>query len=34
MFDQGRKEEVMDMLYEYRDVFSLREEIGICLILR
>ena len=24
------KKEVMDMLYEYRDVFSLRDEIGTC----
>ena len=24
------KEQVMDMLYEYKDVFSLRDEIGTC----
>ena len=24
------RKEVMDMLYEYRDVFSLRDEIGTC----
>ena len=24
------KKEVMDMLYEYRDMFSLRDEIGTC----
>ena len=24
------KEEVMDMLYKYKDVFSLRDKIGIC----
>ena len=24
------KKEVMDMLYEYTDVFSLRDEIGTC----
>ena len=24
------KKEVMDMLYEYRDAFSLRDEIGTC----
>ena len=30
MSNQGRKEEVMDMLYKYRDAFSLRDEIGTC----
>ena len=25
------KEEVMDMLYQYKDAFSLRDEIGMCL---
>ena len=25
------KEEVMDMLYKYKDAFSLRDEIGMCL---
>ena len=25
------KEEVMDMLYQYMDAFSLRDEIGMCL---
>ena len=24
------KEEVMDMLYKYKDAFSLRDEIGMC----
>ena len=24
------KKEVMDMLYEYRDAFSFRDEIGTC----
>ena len=24
------KKEVMDMLYEYKDAFSLRDEIGTC----
>ena len=24
------KKEVMDMLYKYREAFSLRDEIGIC----
>ena len=27
--DQERKK-VMEMLYEYKDVFSLRDEIGTC----
>ena len=31
MFDQGSKERGMDMLYKYRDAFSLRDEIGTCL---
>ena len=30
MFDQGRKKKVMNMLYRYREVFSLRGEIGTC----
>ena len=25
------KEEVMNMLYKYKDAFSLRDEIGMCL---
>ena len=28
--DSGRKQ-VMEMLYDYKDVFSLRDEIGMCL---
>ena len=27
---QGRKIKVMDMLYKYREAFSLRDEIGTC----
>ena len=27
---QKEKKEVMKMLYEYRDTFSLRDEIGTC----
>ena len=27
---EGEKKEVMKMLYEYRDAFSLRDEIGTC----
>ena len=27
---ESEKKEVMDKLYKYRDVFSLRDEIGIC----
>ena len=30
MFDQGRKEKVMEILYKYREVFSLRDETGTC----
>ena len=30
MFDQGRKERIMNMLYKYREAFSLRDEIGTC----
>ena len=29
MFDRDRKE-IMDMLYKYKEVFSLRDEIGTC----
>ena len=25
-----KREEVMDMLYQYKDAFSLRDEIGTC----
>ena len=25
------KEEVMDMLYKYKEAFSLRDEVGMCL---
>ena len=28
--DEKEKEQVMKMLYEYKDVFSLRDEIGTC----
>ena len=24
------REEVMDMIYKYKDIFSLRDEIGMC----
>ena len=27
---EGDKEEVMDMLYKYKEAFSLRDEIGTC----
>ena len=27
---EKEKEEIMDMLYKYKEVFSLREEIGTC----
>ena len=30
MSEQGRKEKVMDMLYTYKEAFSLRDEIGTC----
>ena len=30
MFNQERKEEVMDMLYKYKEAFSLRDEVGTC----
>ena len=29
--DDSEKNHVMEMLYEYKDVFSLRDEIGTCL---
>ena len=29
--NKEEKKEVMDMLYKYRDVLSLRDEIGTCL---
>ena len=29
-FTRTEKEEVRDLLYEYKDEFSLRDEIGIC----
>ena len=30
MFNRRQKEEVMDMLYKYKEAFSLRDEIGTC----
>ena len=30
MLTQKEKEEVMDMLYKYKEAFSLRHEIGTC----
>ena len=30
MFEQRVKLKVMDMLYKYKEVFSLRDEIGTC----
>ena len=30
MFDRIRKVQVRDMIYKYREVFSLRDEIGTC----
>ena len=30
MFNKRRKDQVMDMLYKYKDAFSLRDEIGTC----
>ena len=30
MFEEVERKQVMDMLYEYKDVFSLRDEIGMC----
>ena len=30
MFGQNRKKTSYEMLYEYKDVFSLRDEIGTC----
>ena len=29
--DESERKQVMEMLYEYKDVFSLRDEIGMCL---
>ena len=29
-FHEEEKEEVMDMLYKYKEVLSLRDEIGTC----
>ena len=29
--DDSERKQVMEMLYEYKDVFSLRDEIGMCL---
>ena len=29
--DDSEKEQVMEMLYDYKDVFSLRDEIDMCL---
>ena len=28
--DENERKQVMEMLYEYKDVFSLRDEIGMC----
>ena len=28
--DKAERKQVMEMLYEYKDVFSLRDEIGTC----
>ena len=28
--DEIERKQVMEMLYEYKDVFSLRDEIGMC----
>ena len=28
--DEKEREQVMKMLYEYKDIFSLRDEIGTC----
>ena len=30
LLSEKEKKEVMDMLYKYKDAFSLRDEIGIC----
>ena len=30
MLDRIRKEKVRDMIYKYKDTFSLRDEIGTC----
>ena len=30
MPNKRRKKEVMEMLYKYKEVFSLRDEIGTC----
>ena len=30
MFVRIRKKEVRDMIYKYKDAFSLRDEIGTC----
>ena len=29
--DESERKQIMEMLYEYKDVFSLRDEIGTCL---
>ena len=28
--DEAERKQVMEMVYEYKDVFSLRDEIGMC----
>ena len=28
--DENERKQVIEMLYEYKDVFSLRDEIGTC----
>ena len=30
MFRQRRKYNVMDMMYKYKEAFSLRDKIGLC----
>ena len=31
MLERERKKEVMEMLYKYKEAFSLKDEIGTCL---
>ena len=30
MFDESERTQVRDMIYEYKETFSLRDEIGTC----
>ena len=30
MFNQNREKQVRDLFYQYKDAFSLRDEIGLC----